>query len=435
MQPGRGVVWPVMPRRHWRRRPRSPIRTMSVRHRYCGSLAARRSLLGLVCVGTLVVSAVLADLPAAGATGKATDRITITNGKCAASWMAPPVGRDTFVIENQTTRSGAIYLFDPYTGRTAGSRSGLQPGATATIRVNVKPGHYTWGCHMQGLAQYQSSDLTVRPAPVMTAAGPTTEISVTPAQLAGPLTAYRTYVTQQLGLLATQVTELQSAVASGQLSSAETSWLTAHLTWQRLGAAYDAFGTLGTQINGLATGQNVGDIPGTPGGTDFEGFHKIELDLWGHQDLAAAGIDADQLAANLTRLTAKFPLDDIPPAELPLRAHEILEDSQRDELSGDDDYGSGTDMASVEADVEGERVLLQILTPLLNERAPDLVPRVTAQLDRLDGALAATQQNGQWVAVAQVPLAQRQQVDGAMGAALEILAVIPDVMPVTGSNL
>jgi high-affinity iron transporter len=104
-------------------------------------------------------------------------------------------------------------------------------------------------------------------------------------------------------------------------------------------------------------------------------------------------------------------------------------------LSGDDDYGSGTDMASVEADVEGERVLLQILTPLLNERAPDLVPRVTAQLDRLDAALAATQQNGQWVAVAQVPLAQRQQVDGAMGAALEILAVIPDIMPVTGSNL
>jgi high-affinity iron transporter len=408
---------------------------MSVLHSFDRSLATRRRFLALVWAGTLVVPAVLVDLPPAGATGKATDRISITTGKCVASWTPPPVGRDTFVIENQSTRSGTIFLFDPYTGRTLGSRSGLQPGATATMQVRVKPGHYTWGCHMQGLAHYQSVDVTVQPAPVMTAAGPTTEISVSPAQLAGPLSAYRTYVTQQLGLLATEVTELQSAIAGGQLSSAETAWLTAHLTWQRLGAAYDAFGTLGTEINGLATGQNVGDIPGTPGGTDFEGFHKIELDLWGHQDLATAGTDAGQLATNLTLLTAKFPLDDIPPAELPLRTHEILEDSQRDELSGDDDYGSGTDMASVQADVEGERVLLQILAPLLKERAPDLVSRVTAQLDRLDAALAATQQGGQWVAVARVPLAQREQVDGALGAALEILAVIPDVMPVTGSNL
>jgi high-affinity iron transporter len=408
---------------------------MSVLHGSGRSLATRKRFLALAWAGTLVVSALVVDLPPAGATGKATDRISITTGTCVASWAAPPVGRDTFVIENQTTRSGAIFLFDPYTGRTLGSRSGLQPGATATMQVRVKPGHYTWGCHMQGLAHYQSVDVTVRPAPVMTAAGPTTEISVSPAQLAGPLSAYRTYVTQQLGLLATEVTELHSAIASGQLGAAESAWLTAHLTWQRLGAAYDAFGTLGTEINGLATGQNVGDIPGTPGGADFEGFHKIELDLWGHQDLDTAGTDAGQLATNLTLLTAKFPLDDIPPAELPLRTHEILEDSQRDELSGDDDYGSGTDMASVQADVEGERVLLQILAPLLKERAPELVARVTAQLDRLDAALAATQQGGQWVAVARVPLALREQVDGAIGAALEILAVIPDVMPVTGSNL
>jgi high-affinity iron transporter len=57
------------------------------------------------------------------------------------------------------------------------------------------------------------------------------------------------------------------------------------------------------------------------------------------------------------------------------------------------------------------------------------------QLNRLDVALAATMQDGRWVAVSQVPLSEREQVDGAIGAALEILAVIPDIMPVVGSTL
>ena len=95
----------------------------------------------------------------------------------------------------------------------------------------------------------------------------------------------------------------------------------------------------------------------------------------------------------------KFPQESIPATELPLRTHEILEDALRDELSGEDDYGSGTDMASVEADVDGTRELLSLLAPLLRPRAPDLMSTVTAQLDTLDAALSATQVDGQWVAV------------------------------------
>jgi high-affinity iron transporter len=247
--------------------------------------------------------------------------------------------------------------------------------------------------------------------------------------------AYQAYVSQQLNVLVGDVTELQSAIASGGLAQAQAAWLTAHLTWQRLGAAYDAFGTLGTSIDGLAPGQAVGQTPGMPGGSSFEGFHRIELDLWGEQDLPLAAADTTQLASNLAQLVEQFSIESIPPAELPLRTHEILEDSLRNELSGDDDYGSGTDMASAQADVAGTEVLLQLLAPLLKQRAPELVSRALVQLNRLDVALEATKQDGHWVAVDQVPLFEREQVNGAIGAALEILAIVPDVMPVVGSTL
>ena len=117
-----------------------------------------------------------------------------------------------------------------------------------------------------------------------------------------------------------------------------------------------------------------------------------------------------------------------------MRTQQILEDALRDELSGSDDYGSGTDMASVEADVDGTRELLSLEAPLLAPRAPDLVATVTAQLNRLDAALMATQVGGQWVAVTQIPQTQREQVDAAIGAALENLDLTPELLHVVGST-
>ena len=41
-----------------------------------------------------------------------------------------------------------------------------------------------------------------------------------------------------------------------------------------------------------------------------------------------------------------------------LRPHEIFEDANRDTLSGEDEYGSGTALASLTADVAADRVLV-----------------------------------------------------------------------------
>jgi high-affinity iron transporter len=356
--------------------------------------------------------------------------IVVTSARCAPGWAPRQAGRLAARIDDRSGRAGTIYLFNPYSGVTV-AHATLRPGTATALTVDLKAGRYAWSCRLGGLAATRSRTVTVRPRFVRGGAdGPAVAIPVTAHQMAGAVASYRAYVTGQLALLSGQVQLLQAAVTGGQLAGAEAAWLTAHLTWHRIGGAYDAFGALGTDIDGTAGG--LGDGIESP---QFTGFHKVELDLWQNHDLAAAAADASVLAGFTRRLVAQFPDDTILPAELPLRAHEILEDALRDELSGDDDYGSGTDMASVEADVDGTRELLGLLSPLLSARAPDLVARATTQLDRLDTALAATESGGRWVAVAQVPLAQREQVDGAIGAALEILAPLPDLLPVQGSTL
>lgn len=387
----------------------------------------------LLTTAALVVGADALSAPSSVASTKrlvlSTSDLVVSAYHCAAGWRARTAGHVVFGIADNTGRGGEIYLFNPYSGVTV-ARTALHAHATVTLPVHLSTGRYQWSCRLTGQPTRTSAVATVGPAPVLGGpAGPTYFIQVTATQMAGPISAYRAYVEQELTLESSQLQLLATAIAGGQISAARAAWLTAHLTWHRIGGAYDAFGALGTAIDGTADGLQHGVF--SPA---FTGFHKVELDLWQNDNLGTAAVDTTVLLADVGALAVKFPKRSIPATELPLRTHEILEDALRDELSGDDDYGSGTDMASVEADVDGTRELLSLLAPLLRPRAPDLISTVTAQLDRLDTALAAAQVGGQWVAVDQVPLAQREQVDGAVGAALETLALTPELLHVVGST-
>ena len=115
-----------------------------------------------------------------------------------------------------------------------------------------------------------------------------------------------------------------------------------------------------------------------------------------------------------------------------LRPHEILEDALRDSLSGNDDYGSGTDLASVTADVAATRELLTLLEPALLIRAPGLVGTARRQLTAVVRAVDAARVGGAWPAVATLTLGARERIDAAVGAALETLALVPDRLQVGG---
>ncbi len=118
------------------------------------------------------------------------------------------------------------------------------------------------------------------------------------------------------------------------------------------------------------------------------------------------------------------------PTQLPLRAHEIIEDALRDHLSGIDDEGAGAAYAMTYADTQVDQVVLGYLAGLINEREPGLVATADSQLAALDTALLATKASGQWQSLTAVSLDQRQHVDAAIGALLETLAAVPDLLEV-----
>jgi high-affinity iron transporter len=370
---------------------------------------------------TLLVS--VAEAVAAGP-----ERITFGNVTCAPSWPPPNPGQDTFVVVNQSTRTATVYLFRADSGRIIDTITGLAPGQTRRLTATLTPGPYAWGCDLQGYPRHVSEADKVTGHRQAGGTGPVV-VPVQPNELTGPLDTYRRYAAAKIQTLVTQVAALASAVDSGELATAQSDWLTAHETWLELGqddGAYGAFGELGRQIDGTAAGLVGGDS--SPA---FTGFHKIELDLWTRDDLSTAQTDTAELASLVTtlsrlRLSAVLPATKLGLTNWTLRPHEVLEDALRDSLTGDDDYGSHTDLDSITADVSVTRYLLGLLAPLLEPRAPQLVGTARRELTYLDQVITSSTREG--VAIAALPLLERERVDAATDAALETLARVPDLL-------
>jgi high-affinity iron transporter len=255
-----------------------------------------------------------------------------------------------------------------------------------------------------------------------------------PIQLYQPLAQYKAYVGRLLARLRPQLRALRTAAASNNATAAHLDWVAAHASWLEIGQdddAYGAFGQLGQQIDGQAAG-----LPGSASNPGFTGFHKVELDLWRKHDTAAAAADTGKLVSLVGRLTPAAVAKDLPTSALALdtwvlRCHEILEDGLRDSLSQNDDYGSNSDLASLAADVSATREMLAVLAPLVEARVPSIVTQGSADLSAIDDAI---QSAGGPVAghnLPALPLRERQAVDQATGAALEVLAPVSELMQVT----
>jgi hypothetical protein len=248
--------------------------------------------------------------------------------------------------------------------------------------------------------------------------------AVLPEEQATVREAYQGYVGGVLDRLTRDVAVLRTAVAGSDRAKARAAWLTAQLTWDRVGAAYGSFGEYADAIDGLPQG-----LPGGVRDAGFTGLRRIEYGLWHGQALSTLGPAVDALADRVTALRTDLPAATPEATDLPLRLHEILEDALRVHFSHLSDMGAGTALAETTAGVDATEALLDMFGPLLDERRPALRPAARAGLEDLRRALAAAHASRPEALSPGV----RRAVDAALGRVLEILAEAPGLLEVTGS--
>ncbi|MFF4544922.1 iron uptake transporter permease EfeU [Streptomyces sp. NPDC001406] len=386
---------------------------------------ARRRPAWVVPVAVVAVPAVVAGMVVALARPKpaGAQTVAVSESECGKGFTAPEPGRQTFQMHNTGGKTAEVYLIDPATDAVYGEIEGLAPGTTRDLVATVAGGTYAWRCVPTSGRAVTSKAVTVSGTGAAGAVVPVSE-----NDLAAPLKAYKEYVEQGLATLVTQTGTLNDDIKGDHLDQARTDWLTAHRTYASLGAAYGTFEDFDQQINGRPDG-----LAGGVRDQDFTGFHRIEYGLWHGQSADELKAPAQQLLDAVNGLQKAFPTQEFAPGDLPLRAHEILENTLQFELTGDTDQGSGTGLATADANLAGTRELLTVLRPLLTPCAPKLLPTVDADIARLQKLLDAAHHGDRWTPVGQLDAAARERVNGVTGRLLEDLAPVPDLLEIRKS--
>ena len=360
-----------------------------------------------------------ADKTSAHSGSSAGTRITVSVSQCGVGWKNSTAGLQHFTLVNTDSRSGEVSLTDARSGAVYADVEPLGPGTSDPLTITLAAGSYRFVCAMEDEDTIPGATATVTgklPAG-QTAVNPV--LPVTQADLIPATLAYEKYVRGQLPGLIQHVNALDAAVRGGDRAAAQRAWLTGHLEYERLGAAYDAFGDLDGEINGLPAG---------PNDHDWTGFHLVEQGLWHDAPLTCRTTPSRRPRRRGASVAAEMATAQIDPLQISIRAHEITENALQFELTGRTDFGSGSNLATVQANLAGTATVLDLIRPLLSGRYGQL-PQTQAALQRAQhdiAALAGT--GGSLPALGTLSRTQRERINSDISELSELLAPIASIL-------
>ncbi|WP_425841095.1 EfeM/EfeO family lipoprotein [Streptomyces fractus] len=339
--------------------------------------------------------------------------VEVSGSHCGKGWETPAPGVQVFALHNTSAASAEVFLENPRSHVVYGEVEDIGPGTTRELTVRLGRGSYAFTCLPEDADAVTGPTLRIREGRSGPAAAPVTTHDLIP-----PAIAYQKWVGDGLDKVVRLTRTLRDAVDRGDLGAARTAWLPAHLQYERMGAAYDAFGDADGRINGTDAG-----LPGGTGDKDFTGFHRVEYGLWHRQSGHELRAPTAALLKSVTALREDWAQARMDPAELGLRAHEILENTVQFELTGRTDFGSGSNLATARANVDGTREVLSRLHPILTRRYAHL-PSLERDLKDAGDTLDGLRHDGRWPPLDGLSRTERERVDARFGDLVERLASV-----------
>jgi iron uptake system EfeUOB component EfeO/EfeM len=311
-----------------------------------------------------------------------------------------------------------VAVLGALTGCGGGSEPQAHPISATAARPDIRITKVVGGVHPAQVEAAIAMEKTRNPGPGSDL------VPLAPSAFRRPIARYRAYSARQATQVQGAVARLRAALRAGDVGAARDAWLDAYDHYLRLGAAYGALGRLDDEIDG-----NPGRLPGGVHSPDFTGLHRIEMGLWTGEAPARLVAPTDYLAAKVRRLQAAVREISISPLAYATRAHEILEDAQRDMLSGVDAPWSGAGLRATFDSLAATEFVIHTLRPLLNGRDSTIEPietEMTHFRDVLDQV--REEHGGTWPRLEALGQLQHERVDGSLGSLLQRLAAAPEAL-------
>ncbi|MBD9442579.1 iron uptake system protein EfeO [Pseudomonas sp. PDM04] len=347
-------------------------------------------------------------------------QVTIHPHSCEPNALTVPAGRASFRIVNRSDRAVEWEILDGVL--VVEERENIAPGLSQVINANLLPGDYAITC---GLLSNPRGTLHVTPTAASEAAA-----RAKPSMVAfvGPLSEFRVYLSSQGSALIKAVTALEQAVAAGDLTQAQALYIPARAAYQRLAPAAQRLAEVDNRINARADyfEQREQD----PG---FRGFHRLEFALFEQRSLNGLTPAAQQLLADVTTLKQQLLAQSLPPEQLVsivVRNLDNLGDVRA--TSGEEERYSHSDLNGFAGNLDAARKVLDLLRPLLDKSAADLLPTLDNALAGLDAELNRFKVEGGYARYDSVNAEQRQQIADKAKALAHALDAIDPALGLSG---
>ena len=323
----------------------------------------------------------------AGEGGISTVNITLANQSgtdvCTPDKNSVPAGPVTFTVKNESA-AGITELELLKDQRILGEKENLAPGLDpVTFTLTLDGGSYQLYCPG---ADQDHVDFTVTGA---AAAAPT---GTAQSILAQGSKDYAAYVVGQVDSLNTSVGELNTAVQSGNVDEAKTTYAKARTYYEHAESAVEGF-----VLPGTAPEDNAGNLDylidmreSTPvdAAVGWSGFHAIERDLWqGGAITDETKKYSTDLVANVGKLQGVVAELQYRPEDLANGAAGLLEEVQSGKITGEEEQFSHLDLLDFAANVEGAQQAYASLRPGLEQIDSELVKNIDQQFESVQTTL------------------------------------------------
>jgi hypothetical protein len=245
---------------------------------------------------------------------------------------------------------------------------------------------------------------------------------LSPARFKRPVKEYKAYAHAWIGRTIGAAKALGVALEGGSRADAQSAWEKAWGDYMHLGADYGLFGDLEEELDGTAGGPRT-----SASDPNFVGFRRLEWGLWTGRPLdSLAGYDA-RLVHDLHRLRAAVPGVEIDALDYATRGHEIVEDAQRDLMSGMDVPWSHQGVLGTAAALASVEEVFHTLKPLLSGRE-NTEGEVEYWLKRLHGLFASMDHHGSYPTLTGMSEAEHERFNGYVAGALGALQMVPSTL-------
>ncbi|MGD1056602.1 MAG: EfeM/EfeO family lipoprotein [Solirubrobacteraceae bacterium] len=247
---------------------------------------------------------------------------------------------------------------------------------------------------------------------------------IPPSEFTRPENEYRAYAQRWVTNALSGASSLGRALVAGNRAAAQAAWGVAWSDYLHLGAVYGLFAQQNQAIDGIP-----GALPGGTSDLRFVGLHRIEMGLWTGQNLASL-IGYDKLLeADLKRLHGVVAHAQFTPLEYATRSHEIIEDAQRDLLSGMDVPWSKQGVLGTAAGLAATEEVFHTLEPLISGRE-NTEGEVRYELLTLSGLLASIRHrhHGIYPSLTELGSYEHEQLNGYVAGTLSALEQMPGVL-------